>query len=122
MANFMEIGSYISLLNTDTSVMMYYSKKESEFVVLEAGVEIPDDYVEVPFVGEIEAYARECFWERLGHSAWTCPDAAMFHSYIRRHDLAAEYYASESTVVLPYMKVWAKYNGIALNWDNFTVI
>ena len=122
MANIIHKTDYIQLLNTDSNVMMYYSKRKHDFVPLVQGERIPRSCVEVPFEAEVNAYARKKFWYDLGYSWESCPGYKGFHARIRDLDLTDEYYEFERSIVIPYMNAWAKSNDISINWSHYAVI
>ena len=114
-------NDYIDVLNTDYSVLMYYSTIEKNFIPVEDGEEIPEDYVEVPFAYAIEGCAMRNFWAALGHREIDRPCRDGFRSYVRKRGLEALFDEYEADLVLPYMKAWADENDISLNWDNYIV-
>lgn len=115
-------NDYTDVLNTDCSVLMYYSTIEEDFIPVEDGDEIPEDYVEVPFAYEIEGYAMQNFWAELGRRAIDRPYHSRFRSYIRKLGLEEAFDQYEADLVLPYMKAWADANDIDIDWDSYIVM
>lgn len=122
MKSLINTNNYTNVLNTDYSMLMYYSTVEEDFIPVEDGDEIPEDYVEVPFAYEIEGCAMRDFWAVLGRRETDRPYHSRFRSYIRKIGLEDAFDEYETDFVLSYMNAWADANDINLDWDSYIVI